>query len=89
MATKRTQKTDAVPAGIARADASPAVELDDQVARLAYSYWEGRGGQGGSPEEDWFRAEQEVRSQTAHTGAHARPGVVNGNSKGRTKGAPA
>ena len=35
----------------------------DEVARLAYSYWESRGGRGGSPEEDWFRAEQEVLSR--------------------------
>lgn len=32
----------------------------DAVARLAYSYWEARGCTGGSPEEDWFRAELEV-----------------------------
>jgi hypothetical protein len=32
---------------------------EDQIARLAYSYWEARGG-GGSAEEDWYRAEQEL-----------------------------
>ena len=32
------------------------------VARLAHSYWEARGCQGGSPEEDWLRAEQQLRS---------------------------
>ena len=32
----------------------------EAVARLAYSYWEARGGQGGSPEDDWFRAEHEL-----------------------------
>jgi hypothetical protein len=32
-----------------------------EVARLAYSYWEARGCQGGSPEEDWLRAEDELR----------------------------
>jgi len=36
-----------------------------EVAVLAYSYWEARGCQGGSPEEDWFRAERELRSQGA------------------------
>ncbi|HEX6546298.1 MAG TPA: DUF2934 domain-containing protein [Bryobacteraceae bacterium] len=37
-----------------------------QIAQLAYSYWESRGFQGGSPEEDWFRAEGELRtSRTA------------------------
>jgi len=32
----------------------------EAVALLAYSYWEARGFQGGSPEEDWLRAEQEL-----------------------------
>jgi hypothetical protein len=31
----------------------------EEIARLAYSYWEARGG-GGSPEDDWFRAEREL-----------------------------
>lgn len=30
------------------------------VASLAHSYWEARGYVGGSSEEDWFRAEQEL-----------------------------
>jgi hypothetical protein len=34
-----------------------------EIARLAYSYWEARGCQGGSPEEDWHRAEQELRGR--------------------------
>ena len=34
----------------------------EDIAVLAYSYWEARGFQGGSPEEDWLRAEQELRS---------------------------
>jgi len=37
----------------------------EEIAVLAYSYWEARGYQGGSPEEDWFRAEQELRGQPA------------------------
>lgn len=46
-----------------------AMQLDDEmsaptegdIAELAYSYWEARGGEGGSPWEDWFRAEQELK----------------------------
>ena len=34
----------------------------DEIAQLAYSYWEARGYQGGSPEEDWLRAEQQLRN---------------------------
>ncbi|MGA2329092.1 MAG: DUF2934 domain-containing protein [Bryobacteraceae bacterium] len=37
----------------------------EEIARLAHSYWESRGGQGGSPEEDWFRAEQELKARRA------------------------
>ncbi|HKE22384.1 MAG TPA: DUF2934 domain-containing protein [Bryobacteraceae bacterium] len=32
----------------------------EEIAELAYSYWEARGGHGGSPWEDWFRAEREL-----------------------------
>lgn len=34
----------------------------EEIARLAYSYWEARGFQGGSPEEDWCRAEQSFQN---------------------------
>ena len=51
-----------------RSGSTPVMEVDEelsapaeqQIARLAYSYWEARGGKGGSPWEDWFRAEQEL-----------------------------
>jgi len=33
----------------------------DDIAVLAYLYWEARGCQDGSPEQDWFRAERELR----------------------------
>jgi hypothetical protein len=33
----------------------------DEIAHLAYSYWAARGYAGGSPEEDWLRAERELR----------------------------
>ena len=32
-----------------------------KIARLAYSYWVARGRPSGSPEQDWFRAECELR----------------------------
>jgi len=54
------------------ADAAPADEgLRQQIARLAYSFWESRGYQGGSPEADWFRAEAEIRRQLAEGGQPA------------------
>jgi Protein of unknown function (DUF2934) len=39
----------------------------EEVAALAYTYWAGRGRQGGSPEEDWLRAEQELRARSLAT----------------------
>jgi hypothetical protein len=36
----------------------------EEIARLAYTYWEVRGGQGGSAEEDWYRAERELRGRS-------------------------
>ena len=39
------------------------VEIEtDQIALLAYSYWEARGCQGGSPEEDWLRAQRQLQA---------------------------
>jgi hypothetical protein len=37
------------------------------IALLAYSYWEARGSQNDSPDEDWLRAEAELRKRLAST----------------------
>lgn len=42
------------------APAAPAAPSREDIARLAYGYWEARGCQGGSPEQDWLRAEREL-----------------------------
>ena len=42
---------------------APAASFQDAVASLAYSYWQARGCQGGSPEADWLRAEQELSAR--------------------------
>jgi hypothetical protein len=39
---------------------SSAKPTSDDVAKLAYSYWEARGYQHGSQDEDWLRAEREL-----------------------------
>ena len=39
----------------------------EEIARLAYSYYETRGAQDGSPEDDWFRAEREVLGRRKNT----------------------
>ena len=33
---------------------------NEEIAALAYSYWEERGKQGGAAREDWLRAEREL-----------------------------
>jgi hypothetical protein len=37
--------------------------LSEQIASLAYSLWQERGCPEGNPDEDWFRAEQEIRGK--------------------------
>jgi len=37
----------------------------EEVARLAHSYWQQRGGKHGHHMEDWFRAEKELRGNAA------------------------
>ena len=39
------------------------VPTREEIEVLAYSYWEARGRQGGSPWEDWFRAERELQER--------------------------
>ncbi len=50
-----------VPAKVLAAGDELSAPTHDEIAALAYSYWESRGAQGGSPWEDWFRAETELK----------------------------
>jgi hypothetical protein len=52
-----------VPAQWMEADNEVSAPTDEQISELAYSYWEARGGQHGSPWEDWFRAERELKQR--------------------------
>ncbi len=38
--------------------------IQNEIAQLAYFFWEARGGNGGSSEEDWLRAEQEILARS-------------------------
>ncbi len=70
---KSTARRPHVPATERETAATPSIEAPiaayepthDEIALQAYLYWEQRGFQGGSPEEDWLRAEQELRARTA------------------------
>src|SRR5262245_51146641 len=56
-----TQAAVASAEPLAEAPSSPSLTPTYQeIASLAYSYWIARGQQGGSPEEDWLRAEREL-----------------------------
>ena len=55
--SRSIQREDAEPEPIIE----PAVD-QEAIARLAYSFWEGRGGPEGTSEEDWFKAEAELRN---------------------------
>ena len=59
--TKALEKTtNRTGAAVVEPDDDMSAPTQEAIASLAHSYWEARGGQGGSPWEDWFRAEQEL-----------------------------
>ena len=49
------------PVAIVETTATVTISAHDQIAKIAYGYWETRGFQPGCPEQDWLRAEQEYR----------------------------
>ncbi len=59
----RKASTKAVPENVApsAAAAERAVTSED-IALLAHSYWVARGYAPGSPEQDWLRAERELKA---------------------------
>ena len=59
----RVSEPEVLPVAPAAQLATPTESSQDAVARLAYLYWEARGCQGGSPEADWLRAEQELSAK--------------------------
>jgi hypothetical protein len=64
--TSTTSQTAAAAAAVmAPEKVSDAVPSQEEIAVLAYFYWEARGGQDGSAEEDWLRAEQELFERIA------------------------
>ncbi|HBY64331.1 MAG TPA: hypothetical protein DEH78_31290 [Solibacterales bacterium] len=60
---KRTPKSKAQTAPAPEPAALQTVDFQEEVARLAYQYWEDRGRTHGDPQADWFRAEAEVRAR--------------------------
>jgi hypothetical protein len=53
----------------AASNGAPDAGVDSsEIARMAHALWEARGGQDGSPEDDWIRAERELRARRLTTG---------------------
>ena len=63
VAEESTQIPDAANHRFHTEQADAGTSVRERIALLAYSYWEKRGRQGGSPEEDWFWAEREILGQ--------------------------
>lgn len=68
-AHQRAMETTQLSESIARAESEGMVLHSnggrEEIARLAYQLWHARGCPEGSPEEDWFRAEEDIESQNA------------------------
>jgi hypothetical protein len=47
------------------AAAGPRIVSHDEIRALAHRYWAERGHPHGNPEDDWFRAEQELRGKAS------------------------
>jgi hypothetical protein len=69
------------PGGVGRVAVGDGEIEPEEIAILAYSYWEARDCQGGSPEEDWLRAEQQLRAGNRPAGGRRGFGhtAVSGN----------
>ncbi len=48
-----------------RANVTPISVSREQIAQLAHRFWAERGRQHGHHEEDWYRAEQELRGMAS------------------------
>jgi hypothetical protein len=66
-----TQKTNPAPTPVTVSPSKSSTPTDileeksfQDIATLAYQYWQARGCPDGSPEEDWFNAEREIQGQS-------------------------
>ena len=58
---KSAPAAEVIAAAPVQAQAVPtAAPSNEEIARLAFTFWEQRGRTGGSPEQDWLRAEREL-----------------------------
>jgi Protein of unknown function (DUF2934) len=62
---KTAATANGVPSNVTQMKAPREHVAHDQVAQLAHRYWAERGHQHGHHEEDWYRAEQELRGKAS------------------------
>jgi hypothetical protein len=65
MRKKSVKQTPVLSSVVSVAETNPEISNSEreEIARLAYSFYEARNGDGGSPEDDWFRAESELQNR--------------------------
>jgi hypothetical protein len=65
MRRKSVKRTPVLSSVVPAAETNPGNSNSEreEIALLAYSFWEARAGNGGSSEEDWFRAEWEIQNR--------------------------
>ena len=70
--TTKTRKAPAKPRKTAAKKATPEAAKnnhvsisEDEIRKLAHKYWAERGNHHGNPEDDWHRAEQELRKRAS------------------------
>ena len=61
VATKAAKKSVPTTAAIGK-PATVKTPSREAIAKLAYRYWKERGGQNGQDQQDWLRAERELKS---------------------------
>ena len=61
--TKVVKAAKAVAKSKQSKEVAPAPQLEERIRVRAYELYLQRGGQGGSPEQDWFRAVEEIYGQ--------------------------
>jgi hypothetical protein len=59
LTSQAIERADGAGAGI------PTGVRHEHVERLAYDLWQSRGGPTGSPDEDWYRAEELLRAEAS------------------------
>ena len=64
-ATKKAAENGAAANGNGHAEPTKMKVSHEQVAQLAHRFWAERGGKHGHHEEDWYRAEQELRGRAS------------------------